>query len=284
MNFALDPQFRPHDSVPADRSMVSFTLALVVHGLLFALLWTGVAWKSSVPQTVEAELWSALPQIAAPAPAPPPPTVDPEPAPQPKPAPVVETRPQPAPVPTPDIALERLREQKRQKLETEQREQAERDQQRKADASKKAQDQKKLEQIRQAEQQRLLKEAARDKEAQDRHDRQVASMLAAAGTPGNGSAAQSSGPRGSSTYISRVSQMIRGNTTYTADSADINPSVEFLVRLDPAGGIMTLTKAHASGSPAFDDAVERAIRKTEPYPPDGTSVPSELRIVQRLKQ
>lgn len=284
MNFALDPQFRPLDPALGDRSLRAFVMSLLVHGLLFALLWAGVAWKSSVPQTVEAELWSALPQMAAPAPAPAPPAVQPEPVPQPKPAPVVEARPQPTPAPTPDIALERLREQKRKKLETEQREQAERDELRKAEASKKAQDQKKLEQIRKSEQQRLLSEAARDQEAQERHDRQVASMLAAAGTPSTGNAAQTSGPRGSSTYISRVSQMIRGNTTYTAENADINPSVEFLVRLDPAGGIMTLSKVHPSGTPAFDDAVERAIRKTEPYPPDGTSVPPELRIVQRLKQ
>jgi colicin import membrane protein len=286
MNLALDSHQRPLEFSPQERGPGAFLMSLLVHGLLFAMLWAGVAWKSSVPQTIEAELWTSIPQFAAPAPMPPAP-VEPELAPAPKP-------PMPAPQPVqaqatqvPDIALERMREQKRKQQQAEQRELEQREQRRKDEAALKLKEklqEQRLAQLAKTEQQRMLADAAREKEAQERHEREVASMLALAGKPSTGTASQTSGPRGSSTYISRVSQMIRGNTTYLAEGNDSNPSVEFLVRLDPAGGIMTLKKISPSGNPAFDDAVERAIRKTEPFPPDGTSVPTELRIVQRLKQ
>jgi colicin import membrane protein len=221
----------------------------------------------------------------------PPAPVEPELAPASKaPVPAAQTAP-PQATPAPDIALERMRELKRKKQEAEQHELEQREQRRKDEAAlklkekeKEKQQEHKLAQLAKTEQQRMLADAARDKEAQERHEREVASMLALAGKPSPGIASQTSGPRGSSSYVSRVSQMIRGNTTYLAEGNDSNPSVEFLVRLDPAGGIMTLKKISPSGNPAFDDAVERAIRKTEPFPPDGTSVPNELRIVQRLKQ
>ncbi|MEN9472230.1 MAG: hypothetical protein RLZZ495_319, partial [Pseudomonadota bacterium] len=51
---------------------LSFTLALLAHLALLLVLRMGVEWKHQVPPTVtvEAELWSELPQQAAP-PAPP---------------------------------------------------------------------------------------------------------------------------------------------------------------------------------------------------------------------
>jgi len=73
-------------------------LALLAHSALVAVLAIGVAWKRELPPaTVEAELWSAMPQEAAPAPAeetPPEPetTSQPEvkPLPEPPPPPVVK--------------------------------------------------------------------------------------------------------------------------------------------------------------------------------------------------
>ena len=70
-------------------------LAILAHVLLVAALAWSVNWKTSEPEGVVAELWSAMPQIAAPRPTPPP---------EPRP-PVVEVKqPQPAPRPEPVVA------------------------------------------------------------------------------------------------------------------------------------------------------------------------------------
>ncbi|MFT7402613.1 MAG: colicin import membrane protein [Hydrogenophaga sp.] len=74
-------------------------LALVVHALLIVALTWGVSWKrDATPAVFEAELWSRLPQAAAPRAVAPPPTPAPAPKPVPKPAP----SPAPKPVPKPE--------------------------------------------------------------------------------------------------------------------------------------------------------------------------------------
>ena len=73
-----------------DRRGRGLLLALLMHVLLVAGLAIGVNWKSSEPDAVEAELWAAVPQAAAPAPEPEPP-----------PKPVVEDKPVPPQPPQP---------------------------------------------------------------------------------------------------------------------------------------------------------------------------------------
>lgn len=71
-------------------------LALVVHALLIVALTWGVSWKrDATPAVFEAELWSALPQAAAPR------AVEPPPPPAPVPKPVPKPAPSPPPQPTP---------------------------------------------------------------------------------------------------------------------------------------------------------------------------------------
>jgi colicin import membrane protein len=108
-------------------------LAILAHGLLVAMLTVGVQWKrEATPITVEAELWSAVPEQAAP-PAPEPATQpEPIPAPPEPPAPVVPpppvapvaAPPPPAPTPDADIALakEKARLKKERLLQDEKRE------------------------------------------------------------------------------------------------------------------------------------------------------------------
>jgi colicin import membrane protein len=56
------------------------TLAVVAHAVLIAGLALGVAWRSSPSEVVmSAELWSNVPQVAAPAPQEPPPSPKPKP-------------------------------------------------------------------------------------------------------------------------------------------------------------------------------------------------------------
>lgn len=72
----------------------SAALALAVHVLLIAVLFLGVRWQNSPPQSVVVELWSEPPP--APVQAKPEPKVEPPPPPAPKPEPVIEK---------PDIAI-----------------------------------------------------------------------------------------------------------------------------------------------------------------------------------
>ncbi|MDZ7858374.1 cell envelope integrity protein TolA [Sphaerotilus sp.] len=101
----------PNDPVrnppSADSLRLGTTVAVIVHVGLIAALASGVAWKREEIATVTAELWSAVPQQAAPAAPPPAPTpqaqavpVTPPPVPEP-PAPVV--KPPPAPPPAPKV-------------------------------------------------------------------------------------------------------------------------------------------------------------------------------------
>ena len=109
--------FAPPNTPGGLRALI---LALVVHGLLLAALAWGVRWtRDTQILSAEAEIWSAVPQEAAPRLAEPPPEpVKPlPPAPPPRPAPPqpVATPPAPPP-PQVDIALEKekLRRQKEQ--------------------------------------------------------------------------------------------------------------------------------------------------------------------------
>jgi colicin import membrane protein len=109
---------RPRGGRPA------LALALFAHALLIGALAFGVHWRNTEPTRAAAELWSAVPQAAAPRAAeplpaaPPPPPARPTPAPAPptvappKPAPAEPTPAPKAPVaepPDPQIAIEQAR-------------------------------------------------------------------------------------------------------------------------------------------------------------------------------
>src|SRR5205085_8364840 len=86
-------QFAPQQP-PGMRS--GLVLALIAHALLIVALAWSVNWKASEPEGVVAELWSSLPQTAAPKAAPPEPKPAPPPVePKPTPPPVVQPAPPP---------------------------------------------------------------------------------------------------------------------------------------------------------------------------------------------
>jgi colicin import membrane protein len=88
-------EFAPPHTPGMLRALV---LALLAHAALVAVLAIGVAWKRELPPaTVEAELWSAIPQEAAP-PAPEEVLPEPETAPQPEVKPLPEPPAPPPPV------------------------------------------------------------------------------------------------------------------------------------------------------------------------------------------
>ncbi|WP_312564149.1 cell envelope integrity protein TolA [Diaphorobacter sp.] len=298
--------------------MRAIALAVLAHAALIGALTWGVNWKSSSDQpAVEAELWSAAPQQAAPRavePPPPPapaPTAAPEPAPAPPPPP--PPRPEQADTREADIALqqqkkrleeekkkreqqlerekrerERKEEERRERLEQEkkerllaqqkaEREKAEREKAEKEKAAKAEQDkQKKL-----AEDKRRKAEEAREaKEAEARRQENLRRMQGLAGATGGetatGTAQRSSGPSGS--YGGKVAAKVRPNIVYP-DTVSGNPRAEVEVRAAPDGTIVGARITQSSGNKAWDDAVIRALHRTETLPRDVDGrVPSSLVI------
>lgn len=313
MSLAADrPEFAPPPQRGTFRALL---LALIAHALLIIALTWGVSWRREAENdAVEAELWSSTIQQAAPravAPTPPAPAPAPTPAPPPPPPPPQAARPpEPAPPPPkqPDIALERekkLREQKEREQE-----EARQQQQKKLEAARKAAQEKKEQEAREREraeqeaerkeqQQKLAEakkkqeaEAAKKKEAEAKATAQAAAdraatlkrMQAMAGTGGEGNAARSSGPSGN--YAGRIQAAIRPNITYPdVDTVSGNPMAEFDVRLAPDGTIVGVKLLKSSGVPGWDDAAERALKKTDKLPrnSDGT-VPSVMAIQLRPKE
>jgi colicin import membrane protein len=288
----------------------AWLIAGVAHALLFLALGLATAWKTQ-PQTVqaEAELWSAVPQAAAPRlqePPPPPPEPERQEVPPPPPAP---PRPAPAPAPEPDnslrdaqIALEKkkLEEKKKEEAAERQRkaqekkkkeaeEKAAKDKAAKEKAAKDkaaqeklAQEKKELDKKKAAEkakadekkrQQDQASKAAQDKANEARAEalrqenlQRMQGMAGASGGPNaTGTALKSSGP--SATYAGRLVGRIKPNIIYPGDVMG-NPRAEVEVRVAPDGMIQSRRIVQSSGNKAWDDAVLRAIDKTEVLPKD----------------
>ncbi len=275
-------------------------LAIIAHVLLVAALTWGVNWKSDpVTVTADAELWAAVPQQAAPrlqeAPSPPPTPVVAAPTP-----PVVAPK-----TPDADIALER----ERQRLLEEKR----LDHEQKAQVKRRADQQREKQKVIEKQKEQAIKDAAqRDKEKQALEDkkkadaktaqtRQIAQadakkledqrqenmkrMAGLAGATGSasatGTAQQAAGP--SAGYAGRIRARIKPNIVFTEDVAG-NPTAEVEVRTAPDGTIIGKTLIKPSASAAWNEAVLKAIDKTEVLPRDVDGrVPPSLVISFRPK-
>jgi len=245
-------------------------LAIVAHAFLAAALTWGVHWKQSPATTVaEAELWSAVPQQAAPPPAPPPPppaAVLPTPAPPP-----VTTTPR---LPDPQIALEREK-QRQQKEKQQTAEKLEQDKQRKAQEKQRELDQRLAAEKLKAEQDAKRKsevvkaqqEASQRLEEQRKANLQrMAGLAGSSGTPASsGTALQSSGP--SAGYGSKLVARIRPNIVYI-ETLVTNPEAVVEVRTALDGTIVSRKLTKSSGIRSWDEAVLKAIDKTEVLPRD----------------
>jgi colicin import membrane protein len=300
-------QFAPP---PPPGMLRALGFAIIAHLLLMLALGWGVNWKRDpVTISAEAELWSALPQQAAPKlvePPPPPPAPEPAPVIAP-PAAVVAPPPKPEPAPREaDIALQR--EQDRQKERDKQAEARrkqlalEREQQREADkelaAKKKAAADRKLDAQRELEERRKQEQAkakaAEDRQRQEAARRQQADekrieaqrqanldrmkgLAGATGSPAaTGTALRSSGT--SASYAGRVAARVKPNIVFSEEISG-NPRAEIEVRTSPDGTIVGQRVLKSSGVKAWDDAVLKAVIKTEVLPRDTDGrVPSPLII------
>lgn len=273
----------------------SFAMAAAAHVLLFAALGLVTRWTTQEQVvTAEAELWSAVPQQAAPR------LVEPEPAPAPEPEPKPEP-PKPTPRPAPalepevqkhdaEIALKKQKEEEKKKaLEKEKAEklrkeklEKEKAEKEKAEKEKKLKEEKAKEQKAKEDKERERKKVEADKrkaeEAKDKAEAARADALrkenlkrmqglagATGGENSTGTALKSSGP--SASYAGRLVARIKPNITYPGDVVG-NPRAEVEVKVGADGTILSRRIVQSSGNKAWDDAVLRAIDKTEVLPRD----------------
>lgn len=238
------------------RSMGAAALAICMHGLLFALLFFGLRWQSQPPAVIEAEIWSAAPQYAAPAPA-----AAPEPEPQ---APVATVQPQAAPKPLPpakpDIALKQHAKKEPPKKIPPKVEA-------KAPAKPVPETKAAPKPVAKAEPKAQPRPDAPAAPAEPAAPSDLQNLLAAAARPNTGTAARTAGAAGSNSYGDAIRAKIRSNLRFPvpANLAG-NPEAEFQIEQLPSGEIIRVTKRKASGLPGYDEAIERAINASSPLP------------------
>jgi colicin import membrane protein len=278
---------------PPKGTVRSVGAALVVHALLIVALTAGVQWKQDNSLSVEAELWSAVPMAAAPAlvevePPPPPPAPKPEPAPK----PAVKAPEPPAPNRDADIALAKKRKlEEEKKLQDALKAEERRKEDVKKEAEKKAkakldEDKRKLEAKKEderKEKERKEKEAKKQQEQKDskasaeeakkldairkENMKRIAGLAGASGNENaTGNAMKASGP--SDSYGGRIRARVKPNITFDPSSISGNPAAEVEVRCAPDGTIVSKKLVKSSGNSAWDNAVLKAIDKTEILPRD----------------
>jgi colicin import membrane protein len=265
-------------------------------------LTAGIQWNQDNSLSVEAELWAAVPMAVAPklveAEPPPPP-----PPPPPAPKEMVKPPPEPTSNVDADIALAKRKKQleedkkKQEVLEAERlkKEQLKKEEEKKAKLKEKEQKEikdkalkeKELKEKEKKEKERKEKEL-KDKETKKLQEqkeakpspadtkklealrqenmKRIAGMAGATGDENaTGTAQRSAGP--SDSYGGRIRGRIKPNITFTEDIAS-NAPAEVEVRCAPDGTIVGKKLIKSSGNAAWDDAVLKAIDKTEILPRD----------------
>ena len=278
--------------------------ALLIGALTWGVSWK----RSDTSPTFSAELWSSTAQEAAPRsaasppPLPPPLPLPPSP-PVPQPLPNLPMRPLPIPAPAPapnvDIALEQEKKRKllKQRLELEKEKEAEKlqDKRQAAMDAKAEQDQLKQVQAKRLADENKKQDAARVEAAklaaknkavataaaasataaanasavEEQRKQNLARTMGMAGASGDdsskGTAKVASGPTAG--YGGKVRAKVKPNIVFT-DAVDENIKAEVEVRSALDGTITSHRLVKSSGNKAWDDAVIKAIIRTETMPRD----------------
>jgi colicin import membrane protein len=254
---------------PPERSGPAFALSLLAHGVLFIAIAFAVRWKTEPAGTVAVELWGGLPPAAVQAPPPPsppvivaPPRV--EPPPEPRKADIVEKPVEPPkkappkvePPPKPAEPLKKIAPPPKK---------AEPDpEQLKREAEAKA------------------AQAAAEKQRQATIDRAMAAAGTSASSTG-ATGASSGSPGFSDSYKGQIAGCIKPWIAFNVPPGMRSGQhvATFEVNLLPTGeqiGPPRMTRS--SGLPSYDQAVERAIRRCDPFPrPREGSIPRVVPLV-----
>lgn len=232
-------------------------LALAVHIILLAFLWFSISWRNQKPVAIEAEIWAApstlktvqtLPDKIPPA----------SPI-KTTPTPVQKTEPKPI-AKSADINLKREKTPSTPKPKEVTKPKEDKDKTK--EIEKKIAEQKRLDQLHAANVRRLM------------------------GENNEQTKPASQGRANDSAYSAQIALKIKSNTVFTVPSNLVgNPAVQYDVALLPDGSIASLNLKKSSGIPLFDQAVERAIRKSQPFPPDKSgTIPKQFPVTHRPKE
>lgn len=291
------PSWRPRE---ADRwTGPGLWLALGVHGLLLLALAVSMNWKMSDTSPVEAEVWSEIPQVAGGAVPPPPPApreeprempvtrpepvkaVDPEPEPQRPPDLVVakippKSQPKPPPKkvePVPEPKPEPPKKVEPKKPEPKKPEPKKPEPEKPVKAEKPADKPVKPSPVTDPKSRTL---SAAELEAQRQANLQRMMSSLGGGGAGPGTAARSAGP--SAGYAGRIVARVKPNIVFT-EAIPGNPQAVVEVRCAPDGRIVSRRLVTSSGVSSWDDAVLRALDRTEVLPADVDGrVPSLMQL------
>lgn len=219
-------------------------LALLFHIGLIVLLIVGVRWNTKDPEPIQIEIFSPASTAAS---------AD-------LPTPAAEKRPVIAapvelvkPALQPDIALEKKKQAKLDKEQLE-KEQLAKD---KLAAEKLAK-----EKVVKAEKLKAEKSA---QDADENIKKLVADQQRQAGAQ-TGTLAGAKTGTADPNYAGRVKSAVVRNTVFRTDDVIGSPAADFRVTLTPDCAIRDVKLIKASGNSAWDQAAERAIRKTDPFP------------------
>ena len=216
-------------------------LALVVHGAFFALLYFGFAWQTQPPAAMSVDLWQNLPDEVATPVVQTPPVVQPAPVAP----PVPEVKPAPPPAVTkPDIVMPV------KKIEIKPVE---------------------VKPVHPVEPKKAAVKPQPKPTEPSPAEREASRIQA------EQAAQAAAGDRVVSEYSDRISGKIRRNIVITFDVSD-DARAEFSVTVLPGGSVLPPRLLKSSGNAAYDDAVERAILKSQPLPlPPDTAMASRFR-------
>jgi colicin import membrane protein len=282
--------------IEARESRIAASAALFIHGLLAASLLVSLNWTRDAKTPVQAELWSSLPPPIPSATRPPTPAPTPAPSPT-KAAPASEeSKADIAIQKKKDDELKRERERKAAERKEAERKEAERkEQERKAEERKESErkERERKETARlEAERKAAEKRAAEKKLAEQRNAEKLAAqrqaelarlgldpnakanaqgkdVISKAGVVGGAELGNKTGVDAG--YEALIQARIKARINYP-DRSPGNPEAVVIVEQLPTGEISNVRLIKPSGTPAWDNAVQRAIWAASPLPKkkDGT--------------
>jgi len=226
-------------------------LALAVHVVFFSLLYFGFTWQTQPVRTMRVELWRSLPEEVV--------------APKASAKVEEELKPLPPPQPqkaiVPDIALP-------EKKKTEPKPEEKQPDKKPVEVDKPKPVEPKVAE------KKKDNSAAEKKAAQEQADREQAALDEAARERAEQDAAINAIV---DEYKAKIINKIRRNIVKPPDVRD-DARAEFRVTLLPDGSVLPPKLIRSSGNAAYDNAVERAIVKSQPLP-----LPPDVKLFNRFR-
>jgi colicin import membrane protein len=257
----------------------SGVLAVSVHIAFFALLVLGVNWQNKISEPIVVDVWDEIPSVKVePEPAPPPPPPKPEPKVEEKPPPPPPPKPRPVEPSKADIELKAKQELERKRKKEEeikhqeelkrQEEERREEKKRKEEETKRNEEERKVQEEARKREEATLEQMAKQDEKRKR-DEELKRKREAEQASAQIKILEE--------HIARIRAKIQSKVNLPPGLAG-NPEAQYSVTLLPGGDVLEIRLMKSSGVAAYDHAVERAIKASEPLP-----VPSQPELFQQLR-